>query len=341
MITSAILIEDVERKLRELGWHKSPIAGKRGESIFEVAKGSEVYLVVLANACFYYHDDKQQAGYRFDSLYEDFPEVKRDNVLFILLGGWGTRKYRGPNVIGINMDSCFIRCRRINPIFAAEKSMLKEYMRERIVVDKFSVYFAFGNYPAEYSTDGMYVLLGLMLAAGIYQLSHWGCATRFAAGANYATGEVYRFITYIFMHAGLWHFIGNFFALKYIGRLYCQRKGILDTLLIFFSSGIFAAYISVMLGGTSSVVGASGAIFGLLGALMADTIFDDAMRGRRKTLIMCGLSTLILSSLGLRVDAYCHVAGFIFGAWGGTLLRIFSDYSDYEEVIRIKEKYNL
>ena len=78
--------------------------------------------------------------------------------------------------------------------------------------------------------------------------------------------EPWRFISSIFLHASLIHLILNLFALFLFGNLLEKFIGGKRFLFVFFFSGIFANLIAVNFYGAS--LGASGAIFGVIGALM-------------------------------------------------------------------------
>lgn len=96
-------------------------------------------------------------------------------------------------------------------------------------------------------------------------------------GAMYAPyvleeGEYYRFLTSMFLHSGIGHLSGNMLMLWFIGGTLEQAIGKFRYVLIYFTSGILAGITSLgynMLIGDSPVsVGASGAIFGVVGALV-------------------------------------------------------------------------
>jgi rhomboid protease GluP len=78
-------------------------------------------------------------------------------------------------------------------------------------------------------------------------------------------GEVYRLLTSIFLHAGLWHLLLNA-NLLYIFGLSLERKlGHRHFLLVYFIGGL-AGGIAHTLFGQSAGLGASGALYALLGA---------------------------------------------------------------------------
>jgi len=78
--------------------------------------------------------------------------------------------------------------------------------------------------------------------------------------------EIYRFITAIFLHGSLIHLMLNLFALLFFGAILEKKIGSKKFILIYFFSGIFANLISVFFYKAS--LGASGAIYGILGALI-------------------------------------------------------------------------
>jgi len=78
--------------------------------------------------------------------------------------------------------------------------------------------------------------------------------------------EVWRFLTAVFLHGSLSHLISNLFALALFGTILESVIGSRKFLWIFFVSGIVANLIAINFYSLS--LGASGAIYGLLGALI-------------------------------------------------------------------------
>jgi len=72
-------------------------------------------------------------------------------------------------------------------------------------------------------------------------------------------------VTYIFLHANLNHVLSNLFALVIFGFILEKIAGSRNFLLIFFATGIFSGIASLFF--YPSVIGASGAIFGVMGVL--------------------------------------------------------------------------
>lgn len=78
-------------------------------------------------------------------------------------------------------------------------------------------------------------------------------------------GEVWRYVSSIFLHGGLSHLIYNLFALLLFGFILESMIGSKRFLLVFFCSGIFANIIGIHF--YDSSLGASGAIYGIIGCV--------------------------------------------------------------------------
>ena len=84
--------------------------------------------------------------------------------------------------------------------------------------------------------------------------------------------EYYRIITHFFLHFGLEHLANNMIALLVLGYTLEQEIGKIKYLILYMSSGILAGfasmYVNWILSDNVVSCGASGAIYGLMGALL-------------------------------------------------------------------------
>lgn len=86
------------------------------------------------------------------------------------------------------------------------------------------------------------------------------------------TGKVYQLLTFQFMHAGLWHLLGNMIGLYFFGRAVEDILGKWATLRLYLLSGTIGGLIQVALAlafpkyFAAGVVGASAGVFGLVAA---------------------------------------------------------------------------
>lgn len=134
--------------------------------------------------------------------------------------------------------------------------------------------------------------------------------------------EIYRLITSMFFHADLDHIFNNMLVLLMIGDYIEQQTGTLRYIILYFSAGIIAGFTSLvynMFRNTYSIsIGASGAIFGLMGALLMTVIFQ---KGRRQEFNLRQMLFMVFFSLyggftSQGVDNAAHIGGFL----GGMLL---------------------
>ena len=131
--------------------------------------------------------------------------------------------------------------------------------------------------------------------------------------------EYYRLITSLFLHFGIQHLLNNMVMLGALGYQLENEIGRIKFLLIYFISGIggnlCSLYWNVSHGEQIISAGASGAIFGLMGALLYIVAVNRGRLGRlsgRGMLIMVALSLYFgLTSSG--VDNSAHIGGLIWG----------------------------
>jgi membrane associated rhomboid family serine protease len=137
-------------------------------------------------------------------------------------------------------------------------------------------------------------------------------------------GEYYRLITATFLHGGLLHVALNMYVLWILGSMLEPTLGSGRFAAIYFISGLTASATSYALGPANQLgVGASGAIFGLLGAWVA---FAYRRRGTafgamqlRQALFWVGINFFLGFSIG-GIDNFAHLGGLIGGALAGTLV---------------------
>lgn len=82
------------------------------------------------------------------------------------------------------------------------------------------------------------------------------------------TSEPWTLLTSMFMHGDITHILFNMLSLYFLGRFLCQLVGDKWFLVIYFAGGIIGSFFFILLGEESAtVIGASGAIFAVGGAL--------------------------------------------------------------------------
>ena len=98
--------------------------------------------------------------------------------------------------------------------------------------------------------------------------------------------QYYRFVTAIFLHADIEHIVSNMIYLVGLGQMVEQMIGHIRFVVLYLLSGfgasIFSLLYSILTGDIYDAVGASGAIFGLIGALFILLVIRDMRRRARR-----------------------------------------------------------
>lgn len=132
-------------------------------------------------------------------------------------------------------------------------------------------------------------------------------------------GEYWRLLTATFMHFGFEHILNNMLVLACAGPILEQGLGHIKYLFLYLIAGVGGStlsYLQMLQNGENSVsAGASGAIFGIIGALLWIVIVH---KGRYETLTGRGLLFMIVISLyyGMTsgdVDNWAHIGGLLMG----------------------------
>lgn len=141
---------------------------------------------------------------------------------------------------------------------------------------------------------------------------------RFGAKVNYliVDGEYYRLLSAMFLHADKMHLAFNMVSLLNLGVSIEYIFGKTRFLAIYFISGILAS-IGSFLFNDNIAVGASGAIFGLLGALLFFTLIhkSNGTKLRADTFVIIGTIgiNLYYGFTTTSIDNAAHITGLIAG----------------------------
>ena len=158
-------------------------------------------------------------------------------------------------------------------------------------------------------------------------------------GGNFLPATVqqpWRLLSSVFLHGGIIHLAFNMWALWDTGRLAERFYGNFQLLLIFFVSGLSGSMTSLFFSASHSVsVGASGAIFGVVGSLLA-AVFTKAHKlptglvtsMRSSMLTFVGYS-LFMGFVASFIDNSAHIGGLVGGFAMGMILAEKFDGDEY------------
>jgi rhomboid protease GluP len=174
------------------------------------------------------------------------------------------------------------------------------------------------RYPASFTLIG---ITAAVFAAQEVSLLAFGLDLPGGLGAkvNQAilAGQVWRFVTPMFLHGSLLHLFVNMYSLYALGPAIERLFGWRRMLSVYLVSGVAGVDFSLAFNRADSL-GASGAIFGLLGALGAFLFLHRASLGRSgqihfRQIVLVALLNLALG-LSPGIDNWAHLGGLASGA---------------------------
>jgi membrane associated rhomboid family serine protease/cytochrome c-type biogenesis protein CcmH/NrfG len=160
----------------------------------------------------------------------------------------------------------------------------------------------------------------------------------FHYGANFGpytlSGEWWRLLTYMFLHGGAMHIFFNMWCLWDLGRLSESLYGRWTFAGIYLITGVSGGLASIAWNPRVLSVGASGAIFGLAGALIASFYLGEfslprvAISGTLRSLVIFAVFNLGFGQLFGGIDNACHIGGLVSGLILGALIARLAPQTD-------------
>ncbi len=139
-------------------------------------------------------------------------------------------------------------------------------------------------------------------------------------------GQPWRTLTSAFVHFGLLHLVVNMVALADLGRVAERLYGSGSFLLIALASGAVGGAASVAWNPWVHSAGASGSVFGILGALLAYALHPATrvpprvLRNQAIVVVAFAAFTVVIGFAGTGIDHAAHAGGFACGALLGSVL---------------------
>jgi rhomboid protease GluP len=168
-------------------------------------------------------------------------------------------------------------------------------------------------------------VLTCLLSGNLFQPASQVLALGWKQNDLIANGEYWRLLTAMFLHGSLVHIFFNAYALFALGPE-CERfYGTLRFTVVYFVAGLAGSVASYLFTAGPSV-GASGAIFGLIGALGAFYGLNRGTLGESGRMALQSIGGVIFINLligfagGSFIDNFAHLGGLIFGTAAGAAL---------------------
>ncbi|WGS63924.1 rhomboid family intramembrane serine protease [Marinitoga aeolica] len=206
-------------------------------------------------------------------------------------------------------------------------------------MDYIKKFFNFDNVTQKIFTWNILIfVLMFVFGGGFHAFSN--VYTLIFAGAQYGklitiSHQYFRFITSMFVHGGFLHIFFNMYALYYIGNIVERVYGPYKFITIYLASGIGGAALTQLFMPNAFSVGASGAIFGLIGLLFGAGFRDDTppmlkpMTGT--ALLPVIIINLVLGFTASGINNFAHIGGLITGFTFGWLTSVSDTYTSYKK----------
>jgi rhomboid protease GluP len=189
---------------------------------------------------------------------------------------------------------------------------------------------ASSGFPVTNVLVGLNVLVYVLMMLSASPPFHLDTEQVLRWGADYGpltlTTQPWRLLTAMFVHGGLLHIATNMWCLWNLGRMAENIFGRFTFLLVYLFTGVAASLLSVMLHPNQVSVGASGAIFGVAGALITALYLGKLpipklhLKMTLNSLVIFALVNLAIGASVPMIDNTGHIGGLIAGLVVGALL---------------------
>ncbi len=153
-------------------------------------------------------------------------------------------------------------------------------------------------------------------------------------GPSVRDGQIYRILTGTLLHGGLAHIFFNMYSLYVLGSQLEGFFGKFKFALIYLFSAICGSFLSITFGQGAHSVGASGAIFGLMGSLLYFGFYYRVYLGQvvKSQILPLVIVNLLIGFYAPNIDNWAHIGGLIGGAAMTMAIGVKDKSSTFEKV---------
>ncbi len=314
--------DELKDKYREAGY--SIITDEANYS-FTASNGKSAVVCLMPGA-YNIRNSKEAKEYAYEMIDEHTPAARNnytlDDILVVVYDGCHGHHYLGKNIAYFDSQTGIASATHLTKEVRREYKLLKLSAKRKKAAKNAYRY----SHPEliRYSVFPLIVLIMATVYTYLHTMDYetWGYTARAVLHEN----EPYRLMTYMFAHNGLKHLVGNMIGLLLIGGTLIKVVGTVHFSIIYFGGGIAAAVLNsvytYLIGGDTStvVVGASGAIFATMGALLSEAFIDHDLENKKLYIIAFAISMLITCNTDPSVSIGTHIFGFIVGVILGIIL---------------------
>ena len=181
------------------------------------------------------------------------------------------------------------------------------------------------------AVNAIFYVVPMLLGSDVYQYIIDAYCIH---GPSIRAGQYYRLLTGIFLHGNIVHLLFNCYALYVLGGQIESFFGKFKYIIIYLFSGLTGSLLSITLSGNVGSIGASGAIFGLMGTLLYfgyhyRVYLGNVIKSQIVPLILLNLAIGFISS---GIDNWGHIGGLIGGIVITMALGVKEKSSNFEKI---------
>ena len=268
-------------------------------------------------------------------------EIERDDIFVIVYASGGKMHHFASSKIAyFNWNKRCVPHKYVSSKFYEEAAILRDLYKAEHISDDIKK--ASRPEYMQYSILLLFALIAINIYTFIQTLGGYEQFGYYAS--SIMTGEVYRYITYMFCHGSLTHLVSNMISLYIFGRVYMKYEGALSFSLVYMVGGILAAiFDSLYCISTGSdlgmmTVGSSGAIMAIIGAIATECFTHPDFEAKRGFILLVIAAVFVGNNIGAGINVHCHVFGFMFGIILGLLAHIITMYENDERIKYLEKK---
>jgi rhomboid protease GluP len=174
------------------------------------------------------------------------------------------------------------------------------------------------NYVKRYPISSLFFVLNTILFLTTLFLGGFTKENLYELGSfereAVRNGEIYRFITSIFLHGNLLHYAVNMAALLAFANNLEEWIGKLKYFIFYITCGVLSSVPDLFFA-TKQSLGASGALYGVLGFYLYIALVKKQLleQDTRKTIIHLTILNILLSFLVPAINVFAHLGGLVSG----------------------------
>lgn len=236
------------------------------------------------------------------------------NFLYVVIGYGKTKEFSGRNIIYVSSDTGKMQENRVDACLVNATNIVENAVDRSSTHDSYFIS-KVTNGTHYYDPKATFLLVFINII--VYFLTADSYGAYGYSPQSTLNGDYAKLLTYMFVHAGMIHLVGNTVSLCCIGIALEKYIGSVRMSVIYIISGLYGALFDVSLNASSSTVtvGASGAICGLLTALIIKVLMTSKVQRMYSvsSLVQTVITVLISGIIIRNTNNMTHIGGMIAG----------------------------